>query len=108
MRRGDDTHVDFDRAAAPDRLDLALLKNAQELHLGLGRELADLVEEDRPAVRELESADALLQRAGERAFDVTEKLALDEPRRNGSAVDFDERPLAPATAAVDGAGEELL
>ena len=42
-------------------------------------ELADLVEKDRAAVRELEPAFAPLQRAGERAFLMTEELALDQP-----------------------------
>ena len=36
-------------------LELALLEHAQELHLHLGRHLADLVEEERAVVGELEA-----------------------------------------------------
>ena len=43
-------------ARAADALELALLEHAQELHLGHRRELADLVEEQRAAVGQLEAA----------------------------------------------------
>jgi hypothetical protein len=36
---------------SPTRLDLTLLEHAQELHLQGERQLADLVEEQRPAAR---------------------------------------------------------
>ena len=55
-----------------------LLEHAQELDLHLGRELADLVEEDRPAVRELEAADAPGDGAAEGALLVPEELGLDQ------------------------------
>src|SRR5262249_3047774 len=47
---GDDSDVDRDRRAAADALDLALLEDAEQLCLGLQRQLADLVEEERAAV----------------------------------------------------------
>jgi hypothetical protein len=51
-----------------DPADLAPLEHAEELRLELERELADLVEEDRPAVGDLEHAGARLDRAREGAF----------------------------------------
>ena len=54
--RGDDAHVDLDGLGRADAPDLALLQHAQELHLHLGADLADLVEEQRAAVRLLEEA----------------------------------------------------
>ena len=42
--RRDDAHVDLDRLARPDRLDLALLDRAQKLHLRGGGKLADFIE----------------------------------------------------------------
>jgi hypothetical protein len=65
---------------AADALELLLLQHAQQLHLRVERQLAHLVEEERAAVRQLEAADALLQRAGERALLVAEQLALDDAR----------------------------
>ena len=54
--RGDDAHVDLDRALGSQRLELALLQHAQQLGLHGRRDDADLVEEDRAAVGEREPA----------------------------------------------------
>ena len=47
------TLISLVAAQAPQR---ALLEHAQQLRLGAGRQLADLVEEQRAAVRQLEAA----------------------------------------------------
>ena len=70
--------------------------------------LAHLVEEQRAAVGQLESADAPLSRAGERAFHVAEQFAFDQARGDGAAVELHERSIATRAALVDGAGDELL
>ena len=49
----------FSVDGAADALELAVLDHAQELGLQLERQLADLVEEERAAVGELEAALAL-------------------------------------------------
>ena len=82
VRRRNHAHVDLRRPRRADRLELPLLEHAQQLHLHVERQLADLVEEDRPVVRELEPPRLALDRAGERALLVTEELALGERRRN--------------------------
>ena len=48
--RGDQPHVDADRLDAAHALELALLQGAQQLHLHLDGDRADLVEEQRAAV----------------------------------------------------------
>ena len=58
VRRRDHAHVDLERPRAADALELLLLQHAQQLRLHLERQLADLVEEQRAAVGELEAADA--------------------------------------------------
>src|SRR5207247_6161459 len=88
--------------------ELALLENAQQLHLRLERQLADLVEEDRATGGELEPADAPLDRAGEGALHVTEELALHEARRDGAAVHLHQRPVLPGALAVDRPRYQLL
>ena len=75
----DDAHVDLDRLVAAHALELALLQHAQELDLHLQRQVADLVEEQRAAVGELEAALPPRHGAGERALLVAEQLALEEP-----------------------------
>ncbi len=66
-----------------DSLEPALLQHAQQLGLHRQGDLADLVEKDRAAVRQLEPALALADRAGERSFLVAEQLALQQAIRGG-------------------------
>src|SRR5262249_46625043 len=80
----------------------------QEFRLQLERNLANLVEKQRAAVGDLEPPDLLGDGAGKGAFLVAEELTFEEARRNGGAVDLDERPLASATAVMDGPGNQLL
>ena len=56
VRRRDHAHVDANGLAAADALELALLQHAQQLDLHVQRHVADLVEEQRAAVGELEAA----------------------------------------------------
>src|SRR5688572_33092077 len=63
----DEPEVDLDQIAAADAHDLPLLQDTEELDLQLGVELADLVEEERAAVGDLELADLARDGAGERA-----------------------------------------
>jgi hypothetical protein len=57
--RRDHAHVDADRAPT-QALDLAFLQNAQQRDLRLERQLADLVEQDRAAIRHFEATDSFL------------------------------------------------
>src|SRR5690606_35942553 len=108
VRRGDDPHVDLARLLLADALERAFLDHAQELALKLERDLADLVEEEGASVRKLEAADAVAQRAGERALHVAEELALEEIARDRGAVHADQRPLATRARVVDRARDQLL
>src|SRR3989449_2611890 len=108
IRRGDHPHVYPNRAARPHGLELLLLENAEKLHLRLEGELADLVEEDRAAVSQLEAADAALQGAGKGTLHMPEQLTLDQARGDGAAVDLHQRAVATGAAVVDGAGDQLL
>jgi hypothetical protein len=60
--RGDEAHVHRAGLAAADAHDLALLHDAQERDLRLGRDLADLVQEHGAAVGRLEEAGLRLAR----------------------------------------------
>src|SRR5689334_6334777 len=72
IRRSDDAYVDPDRLDAADPLELLLLQCAQELHLHARRDLPDLVEEQRPAVSELEPPGFARHSARERAAFIPE------------------------------------
>ena len=73
----------------PEPLELARLQHAQQLRLHIERQLADLVEEEGRAVRDLEAADLARQGPGEGALLAAEQLALHEPGRQRGAVDLD-------------------
>jgi hypothetical protein len=72
------------------------------------RHLADLVEEQRPAVGRREQALAVLGGVGEGALDVAEQLVLEQALRDGGAVDHHERALVALRQVVDGARDQLL
>ena len=88
--RRDQARIGAQRARAAQPLELALLQHAQQLRLQLERDLADFVEEHGAAVGQLEAADALADRAGERALLVAEQLALEQPGRDRRAIQLDE------------------
>ena len=88
--------------------ELALLDHAQQLGLGLERDVADLVEEDRALVGELEQALLRVDRAGERALHVAEQVRLEQVRRQVAGVDGDERAIRPRRMLVQRPRHQLL
>src|SRR5262249_59316694 len=87
----DDAHVDAHRLRAADPLELVGLQHAEERHLRRRRDVADLVEEQGPAVGELEAALPAGERAGERAALVAEELGEEQRLDERAAVYLDER-----------------
>ena len=72
------------------------------------RHVADLVEEQRAAIRLTKCARAVCAGAGERAFDMTEQLAFQQLGRNRRAIHGDERFGVPATVLMQSARHKLL
>ena len=95
-------------AGAADRPDALLVDRAQQRRLHRRRQLADLVEEQRAAVRLLEGAAPIGHRAGERAADVAEQRRLDLLVGDGAAVEDDEGAVLARAVAVNLLGEQLL
>ena len=93
--RGDHAHVHFDRLRIPHALELALLQHAQQFHLQLRLQRADLVQENRPVAGRFKPALLVPDGAGERTFHVTEQFALQQRPRQGPAIDPHETSLAP-------------
>src|SRR5262245_25127770 len=108
VRRRDAAEVHLDRAVAAHTRDLPFLEDAQEIRLRLERDVADLVEEDRPAVGDLELPLPSILRPRERSLLVAEQLALEERLGQRAAVDGDERVVSSAARVVDRAGDVLL
>src|SRR2546425_13319533 len=89
--RGDDAPADRDGPQPAEALHLALLEGAEELRLEVQAQRADLVEEHRPAVGELELPELAGVGPGERALLVAEELRLDQRVGDGGDVHGDER-----------------
>jgi hypothetical protein len=95
-------------AVGADPPDGARLEHPQQLGLERERQVADLIEEDGTAVRLLERAGALAERAAERAALVAEELALEERLRDRRAVHGHERPPAARALLVEPARGAFL
>src|SRR5947209_4347191 len=108
MRRRHDARVYIDRLGSPEPRDFALFQHAQELRLRRRRQIADLVEEERPTTSRLEGALTRGIGARECAPLVSEQLALDELMRQCRAVDRDKRPFGIGAEAVQLASDELF
>ena len=107
MARSDDAQIHGHRAGTTERRDLAFLQHAQERGLRGEREIADLVEEQRPAIRATDEARAIVYRTGERALLRPEQLALHELVGERAAVHGDHRARALAHR-MDALREHLL
>src|SRR5581483_1733890 len=108
VRGRDDADVDGDGLRAPDAEELAVLEDAEELRLRSRAHLADLVEEERPLVRQLELAELLRVGVREGALLVSEELALEERLGDRGAVERDERAVGARALVVDRLRDQLL
>ncbi len=92
----------------PSRRHLALLQHAEQVDLCPGRQLADLVEEERAPASHLEPAGLLAVGAAEGPLLVAEQLAVDERLGQGADARGDERPRPAGAGVVQGPGDQLL
>ena len=106
MRGGDQAHVDRLRLAPAETHHLAFLERAQQAHLQPDLEVADLVQEERAAVRQLELARARLHSGRDASLDA-EELALEQRLGQRGAVHRHQRPR-PSRALMQQAGDQLL
>ena len=106
--RGHDADVGLLDLRGTDLHILAVLQHTEQHHLRAHRQLADLVEEERTAVRLLEIPLAGLCGAGERALLVSEKLGVDGAFGNASAVDCEKLAVAPGAVLMDDARDVFL
>ena len=106
---GDHAHVDLDDLVAAQGLQLLLLQHTQQLGLQRQRHVADLVEEQGAAVRELELAVAALAFcAGVGAGGDAEELRLQQRLGDRRDIDADEGPRRTRRGRMDALREQLL
>ena len=105
---GDDPRVDPQRSRSAHTFEFLLFEHPQQLALEPERHLADLVEQERASISQLEATGPGFRGPGEGAPFVSEQLALDQARRQRGAIDAHQRPRSAAAAVVHGTCEELL
>src|SRR5690606_10611973 len=105
---GDEPHVNRELAGAAQAPERLRLQHLEELGLQLGREVADLVQKDGAAVRDLEEPLLPVLRVGEGALLVAEQLAVEEGRVEARAVDLHERLARAGAQVVDHARHPAL
>src|SRR5437762_14373670 len=93
----DDAHVDATRSSVAQRGELALLNHTEQTHLSLGRNVANFIQENRPAVGNFEIAFLTGDGPGESAARVAEEFGLQKFGRDVRAVDGDERTSGSRT-----------
>src|ERR1035441_5568092 len=108
VRGGDQADVDLALAHVAEAPEFLLLQHLQELRLDGERHVPDLVEKERPLVRDLEKAELGGDRAGESALLVPEELALQELRRKPGAIQVQEALLAARPVAVNPGREDAF
>src|SRR5262249_21664503 len=108
VRGRDETDVDVAIAHAAHTAKLLLLDHLEQLRLDLQVHVADLVEEDRPAVRDLEQPHLRAGRAGERAPLVAEQLRLEQLARERGAVEVHDRLVGARALLVQPLRKERL
>jgi hypothetical protein len=102
------SNVDAAPGLAAHTANLPGFEDAKEARLKIGRQLGDLVEEERAPVRLLERPAMGLDRPCERAALVPEELALDELARKPAAIDRHEWAFSPRSPFVQRLSDVLF
>jgi hypothetical protein len=86
--------------------EFVLLDQAQQLHLHVERQIADLIEESRAAVGQFHQSAFALDGPAESTLDMAEELAFHQGSHQRTTVD--RYKLSARIGVVDGAGDYLF
>ena len=101
IRCGDDADVDSEQPAAAQPGKLLVLEYVEKLGLEPGGHFSDFIEKDGAVVAKLEQSWLGLDGSRECPRLVSEEFALEQIRREGSAVDFEKRARRPRRMRVE-------
>jgi len=102
------SRVPTEVARSPQPAEALGVEKFEQLGLRHRVDLGDFVQEQCPAVGQLDQPDLLRARVGERTRFVAEQLALEQIGGEGGAIDLDEGARRGARSLVDGVREETL
>src|SRR4051812_26584443 len=104
----DYAHTGKARAAFADAFEPALLQYPQKPALQFKRNFTNLVDIERAAVGEFETAGAVAQCARKGTFDVAEQLTFESLAWGGARIDANERTMASPAGLMHGARDQFL
>src|ERR1019366_7278666 len=104
----DNAYVDRRFGFTPKAAEFTVLEHAEQLGLGGGGHLTNLVEQQCPFFSQFETSGASLNGSSERSFFVAEDLALDQRLRDGGAVDCNKWLVSAGTQVVQAARNQFL
>jgi hypothetical protein len=105
--RGQHPQIDSDRSRAAERHHLFFLQHSQQQGLSGGRQVAELVQQERAPIGAANEAELVTRRAGECALRVPEQLTFDEAGRERAAIDSHEG-AGPSGSVMDRSRQPLL
>src|ERR1700733_2380329 len=108
MSGRDQPDVNLVSPVAAQPLEFLLLQHAQQLCLKFQRDVPDFVQEKGAFVREVKAAGFFGDRPGERSPFVAEQFALQKPKGNRGAIQFDKGAVPASAKVVDGPGDKLF
>ena len=108
MGCGDHPHVGRSRMARADSTHLSALEDPQQLGLQSQGEVADLVQEERPASGVEEQPIAILGRTGKGPAPMTEQLRLHQGLGQRRGVHDQEGPVRPIGVRMQRPGDQVL
>src|ERR1700741_3334910 len=105
--RRDDTNIDARGAIAAHGLELALLKDTEQLGLKLQWHVSNFIKEQCASVRQRKPADMRIDSSGKGSAFVPEKLTFEKAGWHRRTVHFDEIPAAARAEFVNRARDNL-
>jgi hypothetical protein len=93
---------------AADSLHFALFEKAQHFALQRQRHITNLVKEQRPHMRRMDSANTRLHSASERTFHIAKQFGFKKRLRDGCAIDHDKRLCLAQAYEMDRLRNQIL
>ena len=106
--RGNHADIDLDGGRAAQPFELPLLQHAEKLDLRRWVHVADLVQEQRPTIRQFKPSLSCAPCASKRPLFITKQLGPDQRVREGTAADGNKRLRGAKRVLVDGVRDQLL
>jgi hypothetical protein len=108
IRGGNQPHVDGDLLARAHRYDFAFLNHSKQFDLQGQWQIADFIQEQRPAMGGLKPSGLSGHGAGESAPLMAEQLTFHERLADRRTIDRDERAVTSTAPYMDLAGNQLF